>query len=68
VRQVGARAAVDFPARMTLEGEALTQADEHALLAATGGLIGLRGRWVDGERLTAVVSEIECTALPRQSN
>ena len=55
--QLGAQAVLDFSVRMTLEGEALTQAEEQQLLAATGGLIRLRGRWVevDGERLAVAL-------------
>ena len=55
--QLGAEALLDFSVRMTLEGEALTEAEQQELLAATGGLIRWRGRWVevDGAQLTAAL-------------
>ncbi len=50
---VGADALLDFRAELTLDGEPLTEAEARALLAGTGGLALLRGRWVevDPERL-----------------
>ena len=49
---LGAEAVLDFSVGMTLDGEALTDAEKQQLLSA-GGLIRLRGRGVeaDGEVL-----------------
>ena len=53
---LGAQAVLDFSVGMTLDGEALTDAEKQQLLSA-GGLIRLRGRWVeaDGEKLAAAL-------------
>ncbi len=55
--RLGAEAVLDFSVRMTLEGEELTEAERRELLSAAGGLIRLRGRWVevDGEKLAAAL-------------
>ena len=55
--RLGADALLDFSVRMTLDGEALTAAEQEQLFAARGGLIRLRGRWVeaDGEKLAAAL-------------
>ncbi|MGC8519547.1 MAG: DEAD/DEAH box helicase [Steroidobacteraceae bacterium] len=55
--QLGAQAVLDFSVHMTLDGEALSAAEQQQLLTATGGLIRLRGRWVeaDGEQLAAAL-------------
>jgi non-specific serine/threonine protein kinase len=49
---------LDFSVGVTLGGEPLTEAEMQALLAASGGLIRLRGRWVeaDGEKLKAALA------------
>ena len=54
---LGAEALLDFSVHMTLEGEALTEAEQQQLLASREGLIRLRGRWVeaDGEQLAAAL-------------
>jgi non-specific serine/threonine protein kinase len=54
---LGAQAVLDFSVSLTLEGEALTEAEKRQLLAVRGGLIRLRGRWVeaDGEQLAAAL-------------
>ncbi len=54
---LGAEAVLDFSVSMILEGEALTEAEKEQLLSAAGGLIRLRGRWVeaDGEKLAAAL-------------
>jgi hypothetical protein len=54
---LGAEAVLDFSVSVTLEGAELTDAEKRQLLAATGGLIRLRGRWVeaDGEKLAAAL-------------
>ncbi len=70
--RLGAEAVLDFSVSMTLEGEALTEAEKEQLLAAAGGLIRLRGRWVeaDGEKLAAALEhwqrvqrEVRCGGL-----
>ena len=55
---LGADAVLDFSVALTLEGEPLTAQEQRELLAATGGLIRLRGRWVeaDGEQLAAALA------------
>ena len=55
--RLGAEAVLDFSVRMTLEGEELTDAESEQLLSSAGGLIRLRGRWVeaDGEKLAAAL-------------
>ncbi len=55
---LGAAAMLDFSVDLTLEGEALTREEQRQLLAAAGGLIRLRGRWVeaDGEQLSAALA------------
>ncbi len=55
---LGAQALLDFSARLTLEGQPLTDAEREALLGASGGLVRLRGQWVeaDGEKLAAALA------------
>jgi non-specific serine/threonine protein kinase len=55
---LGAEAMLDFSVALTLEGEPLTPQEQRQLLAAAGGLIRLRGRWVeaDGEQLAAALA------------
>ena len=54
---LGAEAVLDFSVGMTLEGQALTDAEQRELLSSSAGLIRLRGRWVeaDGEKLAAAL-------------
>ncbi len=55
---LGAAALLDFSIDMTLDGEPLTEAEQRALLSAGGGLVRLRGQWVeaDGEKLAAALA------------
>jgi non-specific serine/threonine protein kinase len=55
---VGADALLDFSVALTLDGETLTEAEKRELLAAGGGLVRLRGQWVeaDGEQLAAALA------------
>jgi len=57
---LGADALLDFRLELTLEGEPLTQAEMSMLLAAAGGLVLLRGMWVeiDRERLGQVLDRL----------
>jgi hypothetical protein len=48
--KLGAEAILDFSVRTTLEGEPLTEAELQSILASTGGLVPLRGRWVEVDR------------------
>jgi non-specific serine/threonine protein kinase len=47
---LGAEALLDFDVSVALGGERLTRAEVEALLAATEGLVLLRGRWVEVDR------------------
>ncbi|EQD51798.1 Non-specific serine/threonine protein kinase, partial [mine drainage metagenome] len=55
---LGAAAMLDFSVALTLEGEPLTREEQRELLAASGGLLRLRGRWVeaDGEQLAEALA------------
>ncbi|MGA7539047.1 MAG: DEAD/DEAH box helicase [Steroidobacteraceae bacterium] len=55
---LGAAALLDFSVGLTLDGEPLTDAERNELLAAAGGLIRLRGQWVeaDGKMLAAALA------------
>ncbi|MBW4052009.1 MAG: DEAD/DEAH box helicase [Proteobacteria bacterium] len=55
---LGAAALLDFSVGLTLDGEPLTEAERRQLLAAAGGLVRLRGQWVeaDGEKLAAALA------------
>ncbi|MDE2450120.1 MAG: SNF2 helicase-associated domain-containing protein, partial [Gammaproteobacteria bacterium] len=55
---LGVEALLDFSVGMTLDGEPLTDAERQELLSATGGLVRLRGQWVeaDGEKLAAALA------------
>jgi superfamily II DNA or RNA helicase len=64
---LGQNALLDFQSAVTLEGEPLTQAEVHQLLAQSEGLALVRGRWVevDRERLSRMLEhfrQIERTA------
>jgi len=48
--KLGADALLDFSVGVTLEGERLTEAELHALLSSSGGLVPMRGRWVEVDR------------------
>ena len=58
VASLGADALLDFSVALTLGGEALSEAEKRELLSATGGLVRLRGQWVevDGEKLAAALA------------
>ncbi|MFM9960959.1 MAG: DEAD/DEAH box helicase [Planctomycetaceae bacterium] len=48
--QVGADGLLDFSVDMALDGETLSDTERKALLAATDGLMLLRGKWVEVNR------------------
>ena len=54
---LGADALLDFSVALTLGGETLSEDEKRELLAAGGGLVRLRGQWVeaDGEKLAAAL-------------
>jgi superfamily II DNA or RNA helicase len=58
VASLGANALLDFSVSLTLNGETLSEAEKRELLSATGGLVRLRGQWVevDGEKLAAALA------------
>jgi non-specific serine/threonine protein kinase len=43
-------ALLDFSVNATLDGEPLTEAEIEALLQSTGGLVALKGKWVEVDR------------------
>jgi hypothetical protein len=47
---LGAEALLDFHVALTLDGQPLTEAELRALLASEGGLVPLRGQWVEVNR------------------
>lgn len=47
---IGVEAMLDFSVGVSLDGEALTPAEVVELLAASGGLVPLRGKWVEIDR------------------
>ena len=55
---VGLGALLDFTATVTLDGEALTDAEWQTLVSSTEGLVFLRGKWVesDPEKLKEVLA------------
>lgn len=58
IASLGADSLLDFSVALTLSGETLTAAEQAALLASTGGLVRLRGQWVevDAEKLAAALA------------
>jgi non-specific serine/threonine protein kinase len=54
---LSADALLDFSVALTLDGKPLSEAEKRQLLAASGGLVRLRGQWVeaDGEQLAAAL-------------
>lgn len=58
VVSLGADALLDFSVALTFDGEVLTEAEKRELLSASGGLVRLRGQWVeaDGEKLAAALA------------
>jgi non-specific serine/threonine protein kinase len=55
---LGADALLDFSVALTVGGEPLSEAEKRELLAGTGGLVRLRGQWVeaDSEKLAAALA------------
>jgi non-specific serine/threonine protein kinase len=55
--QMGMDALLDFSVQLTLDGEALTTEEVEQLLSSSGGLIRLKGQWVeaDPEKLAALL-------------
>ena len=55
---LGADALLDFSVALTLGGEPLSETEKRELLSSTGGLVRLRGQWVevDGEKLAAALT------------
>jgi non-specific serine/threonine protein kinase len=58
---LGLDAFLDFSVALTLDGEAISDAEWRALLAGTGGLALVRGKWVelDRDKLRAVLGHWE---------
>ncbi len=58
---LGADALLDFSAAVTLDGKPLTDAERQELLSCAGGLVRLRGQWVeaDGEKLSAALAHFK---------
>jgi superfamily II DNA or RNA helicase len=56
---MGADALLDFDVQLTLDGDCLTAAEARQILAASSGLVLLRGRWVevDHDRLRDVLGK-----------
>lgn len=48
--KLGVEALLDFSARVTLDGEELTEAELRSMLDSAGGLVSLRGKWVEVDR------------------
>ena len=59
--KLGAEALLDFSVGLTLDGEPLTEAEMRELLESSGGLVALRGKWVevDKEKLEAALRHWE---------
>jgi non-specific serine/threonine protein kinase len=55
--KLGAAALIDFSVDVTLGGQGLSDEEMQAILASSGGLVRLRGQWVevDREKLTAAL-------------
>jgi non-specific serine/threonine protein kinase len=47
---IGVDAMLEFSVGMSLDGETLSQEEIDALLAASGGLVALKGKWVEVDR------------------
>lgn len=48
--KLGADALLDFSVAVTLDGQPLTQQELEAILSASGGLVPLRGKWVEVDK------------------
>src|SRR5487761_346701 len=55
---LGAGSLLDFSVAVTLDGKPLTAAEREEILSAAGGLVRLRGQWVEanGEKLAAALA------------
>jgi non-specific serine/threonine protein kinase len=65
--KLGADALLDFSVNVTLDGEVLSEQELHAILESAGGLISLKGKWVevDRDKLTEALKhwkKVECEA------
>jgi superfamily II DNA or RNA helicase len=65
--QLGMKALLDFRMELTLDGETLSPEDAARLLAESGGLVFIRGKWieVDPARLARTIEQFE--AVERQA-
>jgi non-specific serine/threonine protein kinase len=56
--RLSAKALLDFSVNLSVDGESLTEAEIEALLNSTGGLVPLKGKWVevDKEKLAEALS------------
>ena len=54
-------ALLDFSVNVTLDGEPLTEAELQRLLQSVGGLVALKGKWVevDRDKLSAGAQSLE---------
>ncbi len=48
--KLGVDALLDFSVNVTLDGEALNERELQAILASSGGLVSLKGKWVELDR------------------
>ncbi|HTW95904.1 MAG TPA: DEAD/DEAH box helicase [Tepidisphaeraceae bacterium] len=48
--RIGAEALLDFSVGVTLDGQPLTEGELQAILQSAGGLISLRGKWIEVDR------------------
>src|SRR5438477_47143 len=48
--KLGAEALLDFSVNLTLDGERLTEAEIRSILESGGGLVPLKGKWVEVDR------------------
>ncbi|MGH8296516.1 MAG: DEAD/DEAH box helicase, partial [Steroidobacteraceae bacterium] len=66
---LGADALLDFSVALTLDGEALTDAERRELLSSAGGLVRLRGQWVevDAQKLSAALAHWQQVAREARS-
>jgi hypothetical protein len=69
VASLGAESLLDFSVAVTLNGEPLTESEKRELLSSAGGLVRLRGQWVeaDGEKLAAALAHWESVEAEARS-
>src|SRR5207245_946841 len=48
--KLGADALLDFSVGVTLDGQTLTEAELQSILESSGGLVPLKGKWVEVDR------------------